>query len=300
MSWILPVMGASGILLLIMGLPIARGGQLATRVDPYVSGLRGRPSALLTRSFHPGRPLLRGLSRKLAPWLRPNRDLVTRLHAAGDARAPEVFRVEQFLWAFTGGALAVAGFVLLATLFKAADVRALPFLVAIGATLGFLGRDWLLQRQTRLRRDRLDEELPIAVDLIALAVMAGESIPAAFGRVAQSMSGGLGVELRRVVADVRAGESLRDALENFAHRSEDTATLRLVDALCTGIERGTPLADVLRAHAEDARETRRKRLIETAGRKEVLMLVPVVFLIMPVVVVWALYPGLVSLRLLVP
>ncbi|MFN2388126.1 MAG: pilus assembly protein TadB, partial [Actinomycetota bacterium] len=40
-------------------------------------------------------------------------------------------------------------------------------------------------------------------------------------------------------------------------------------------------------------------LLETAGRREVLMLVPVVFLIMPVVVVFALYPGIVSLDLLV-
>ncbi len=41
-------------------------------------------------------------------------------------------------------------------------------------------------------------------------------------------------------------------------------------------------------------------LLEMGGRREVLMLVPVVFLIMPVVVVFALLPGLVSLELLVP
>lgn len=293
-------MGATGMVLFISGLPVIRRRDLAMRVDPYVSGLRGRPSALLTRSFRPNQPLMRDMSRRLAPWLRPNEELAGRLQAAGDDRSPEVFRVEQFLWAFTSGSIAVGGFVSLATFAGGADLRALPFLVGIGAVAGFLGRDWLLQHQTKQRRDRLDEQLPVAVDLIALAVMAGESIPAAFERVAASMQSGLGDELRRVVADVRAGESLRDALESFARRSDDVATIRLVDALCTGLDRGTPLADVLRAHAEDARDARRKRLIETAGRKEVLMLVPVVFLIMPVVVVFALYPGLVSLRLLVP
>ena len=294
------MVGASGMLLFISGLPIVRRRQLAMRVEPYVSGLRGRPSALLTRSLDPDKPLLRDMVRRLRPWLRPNRDLAARLRAAGDERSADLFRVEQLLWGFTGGAAAVAGFVLLATTVRGADPRALPLLVAIGATVGFLGRDWHLQKQISRRRDRLQEQFPIAVDLIALAVMAGESIPAAFERVAASMRGGLGAELQRVVADVRAGESLTDALEGFARRSEDAASFRLVDALCTGIERGTPLSDVLRAHAEDARDVRRKRLIETAGRKEVLMLVPVVFLIMPVVVVFALYPGLVSLRLLVP
>lgn len=300
MSWILPLMGASGMLLFITGLPNARRRALAMRVDPYVSGLRGRPSALLKRSLDPTQPLLRSLGRRLAPWLRQDRDLVDRLRAAGDERAPEVFRVEQFLWASIGGSMAIAGFVLLTTITGGADLRALPFLVAIGSMTGFLGRDWLLQQRARNRRDRLDEQLPVAVDLIALAVMAGESIPAAFERIAASMPGGLGAELQRVVADVRAGEPLSDSLESFARRSDDAATLRLVDALCTGIERGAPLAEVLRAHAEDARDARRKRLIEIAGRREVLMLVPVVFLIMPVVVVFALYPGLVSLRLLVP
>jgi tight adherence protein C len=57
---------------------------------------------------------------------------------------------------------------------------------------------------------------------------------------------------------------------------------------------------VLRAQADDVRESRRRELIELGGKREVLMLVPVVFLIMPVVVMYALLPGLVSLNLIVP
>jgi tight adherence protein C len=74
---------------------------------------------------------------------------------------------------------------------------------------------------------------------------------------------------------------------------------RFLDALISGIEKGSPLADILRAQADDARQARGRELLESAGRKEVLMLVPVVFLIMPVVVVYALFPGLASLDLFV-
>ena len=42
------------------------------------------------------------------------------------------------------------------------------------------------------------------------------------------------------------------------------------------VERGTPLADVLRAQAQDVREEGRRALMETGGRKEVLMMVPVI------------------------
>ena len=62
------------------------------------------------------------------------------------------------------------------------------------------------------------------------------------------------------------------------------------------VERGSPLGDVLRAQAQDVREEGRRALMQTGGRKEVLMMVPVVFLILPVTVVFAVFPGAVVLR----
>ena len=63
------------------------------------------------------------------------------------------------------------------------------------------------------------------------------------------------------------------------------------------LERGTPLAQVLRAQAQDVREEGRRLVVESAGRKEIQMLVPVVFLILPVTILFAVYPGLLYLRL---
>ena len=64
--------------------------------------------------------------------------------------------------------------------------------------------------------------------------------------------------------------------------------------------RSTPLAGVLHAQAADAREAGRRNLIETGARREVLMMVPVVFLILPVTVLFAFWPGVVGLRLVTP
>ena len=60
---------------------------------------------------------------------------------------------------------------------------------------------------------------------------------------------------------------------------------------------GTPLADVLHAQAADVREAGRRELIEAGARKEVLMMVPVVFLVLPVTVVFAFWPGVIGLHL---
>lgn len=57
------------------------------------------------------------------------------------------------------------------------------------------------------------------------------------------------------------------------------------------LERGTPLAEVLRAQAVDVREAGKRALLEAGGRKEIAMMVPVVFLVLPVTVLFALFPG---------
>ena len=54
-------------------------------------------------------------------------------------------------------------------------------------------------------------------------------------------------------------------------------------------------SDVLRAQAVDVREAGKRALLEAGGRKEVSMMLPVVFLILPVTVLFALYPGLLTL-----
>ncbi len=63
------------------------------------------------------------------------------------------------------------------------------------------------------------------------------------------------------------------------------------------IERGTPLADVLRAQAQDVRDNAKRELMETAGKKEIAMLAPVVFFILPLTVIFAVFPGLSLMRL---
>jgi tight adherence protein C len=86
----------------------------------------------------------------------------------------------------------------------------------------------------------------------------------------------------------------------MADRVDVPAVRRFVDGVAIAVQRGTPLADVLRAQAGDARADLHRGLLETAGRKEVLMLVPVVFLVLPTVVLVALYPAISSLSSINP
>ena len=104
-------------------------------------------------------------------------------------------------------------------------------------------------------------------------------------------------ELRRALDETRAGTPLSQSLTGVARRTNVMAVTRFIEGVIVALERGTPLADVLRAQAQDAREAARGELIESAGRKEVLMMAPVVFLVLPITILFAVYPGIAALDL---
>ncbi len=93
------------------------------------------------------------------------------------------------------------------------------------------------------------------------------------------------------------GSSLPDALLAVAKALDVPALSRAIEHLVAAMDRGAPLAHVLQDQAVDAREDAKRALIEAAGRKEILMLLPLVFLILPLSVLFAVFPGIVMLRL---
>ena len=270
---------------------------MSRRVEPYLHGLAGRPSRLLIgpTSVRWGWAI-RLLGRAGS---HPRMDLLRRLEGAGRPPDQLAFKLEQLAW----GAGAFAAVVVASVLGAIAGMSSSPvssgLVGAIAGTAGFLGRDWFLSKEVDRRVERMRDELPTAIDHMTLALLAGEAIPAAFARVAGTARGVVGEEFDRVAGDMRSGIGVLESLDAFRQRVPDAAVARFVDAMCAAVERGTSLSDVLRAQADDVRDAHRRRLLEMGGRREVWMLIPIVFLIMPVIVLFALYPGLVSLDLLV-
>lgn len=295
MSVLVPALAAFGIVLFVSGVTHRHRLGIAARTEPFMVGFRTRVGRLIEPAA-PATGFKRALLRVLPP---PSGSLEERLRRAGSSLTADGFRLEQVVWAGT----AVAAVALLSSvpLLGGASVEpvAVVAATAIAAVTGALARDWFLTRQGSERAQRSLVELPTAMDLVTLAVMSGASVPVALERVGTKLRGGIGDEFLEAVGDMRAGMSATEALERMAVRIDAPAMARFVDALCTAIERGAPLADVLRAQADDQREAKRRTLLESGGKREVMMLVPVVFLIMPVVVIFALLPGLVALDLLV-
>jgi tight adherence protein C len=219
-----------------------------------------------------------------------------RLDQLGGTRSVEQFRAEQVVWGVLG-AVGGGAVGLLAGAGRGLAVVPVLVLVLVGALLGVLGRDQWLSMQVRRREQRMLDEFPTVAELLALSVGAGEGAVGALERVATTCQGELSVELRRTLADARAGASLVQALEGLASRTSLPSLARFVDGVAVAVERGTPLGDVLRAQAQDVRELSRRRLMESGGKREIAMMIPVVFLVLPVTVLFAVFPAIAILDL---
>ncbi|HYG92489.1 MAG TPA: type II secretion system F family protein, partial [Nocardioides sp.] len=180
------------------------------------------------------------------------------------------------------------------------DPAPLLLLCCGGFAFGVLLRDNRLSAQVRRREQAIVAEFPTVAELLALAVAAGEGPVAALDRVVRRTHGALSSDLAALLAAVRTGEPVADAFDRLAAATGVPVVARFAHGVAVAVERGTPLTQVLHAQAADVREAGRRALIEQASRKEIFMMVPVVFLILPVTIVFAFWPGLVGLSLTTP
>ncbi|RPF22439.1 type II secretion system F family protein [Myceligenerans xiligouense] len=281
----------------------ARRPSLAERLAPY---LRPRPStSALLHDGGRGRTgpfgllvalvALPEIAARLERLGSPADALLRRLDRAGVGETVEHFRARQLAWTVLGLAGGLGAAIVLAWT-RPAPGAVLGALVVLGGAVGYVACDQALTWTVRRREERMLAEFPAVADLLALAVAAGEGPAAALDRVARGTTGELSRELTRVAWAVRAGATVPDALTAMSARTGCVPLSRFADAVAVALERGTPLAGVLQAQAQDVREAGRRALMESGGRREIAMLVPVVFLILPVTVMFAVFPSLAALR----
>ncbi len=284
---------------------LGRRPTLEVRVLPYIRdlpqvarrplGLERQPNPFLAVFG----PVVAAAAGSVERVLGGSASIRRRLERAGLDLTVREFRVEQVLWGLVGLAVAVAVTLVVAL---RSPARALPLLVlcAVAFAAGVLLRENRLTAQATERERRLMAQFPTVAELLALAVGAGEGPVAALDRVALRCRGDMAHEIGRVLADIRTGTPVAAALDAWAARSGLPAVARFAEAMAVAVDRGTPLAAVLHAQAADAREAGRRALIESGAQREVLMMVPVVFLVLPVTVVFAFWPGVVGLQLVSP
>jgi tight adherence protein C len=203
----------------------------------------------------------------------------------------ETFRTKQIL--LSGASSLVAIFTLV--LSGKSPFFAL-LLSGILASLIYSAIDRNLTNQVKNQRLLVDAEFPAIVEMYSLAMSAGETPLAAMERIAKTANGLLAIKFARVVDLVKSGKPFHIALDEMGRDLESVLIRKFVDALIIATLRGAPLIDVLQRHAQEARESQRNRVLGAAAKAEISMMVPVVFLILPISILFALWPSLANLN----
>jgi tight adherence protein C len=295
-------LAAAGLLLAVLASPPLRRPTMGDRIAPYLTDA-ARPSRLLTGATSGGTatalgrltaPLVRDAVRFIDKVLGGRASVERRLAGLDSRMTVDQFRIEQVVWGAAGAAIG-AGIGVLAVVLGQSNPLILVLLIVACAAAGVLGRDWWLTEAVNKRDAEIIAEFPVVAEMLALAVTAGESPMGAIDRITRLAQGPLIDQLSGVLAETRSGIPFLTALTHLRDRTRLEPLARFLDGMAVAIERGTPLADVLRAQAADVRALGKRQLLESGGRKEIAMMVPVVFIVLPITILFALYPGLLAI-----
>lgn len=216
-------------------------------------------------------------------------------------RAPVLFSGSKLLSAF----VLLAGFALIPVKWLGfPTANTLLSLYVIAAIAGyFVPMVWLRIAVGR-RQAKLLAAVPDALDLLVVCVEAGLGLDMAIARVGDEIRFShkeLGEEFHLLALELRTGLHRREALRNFARRT-DLEDVRTLVALLVQTDRfGTSIGQALRVHSEAMKVTRQMRAEELAAKLPVKLLVPLIFFIFPSLFIAILGPAVIKIiRILLP
>lgn len=154
-----------------------------------------------------------------------------------------------------------------------------PTLAIVLAALVLLGYPLLASRavcnQQRRRLKTLRLRMPMVVDQLALMMEAGGNFEESLRTIsAEDASHPLSQELSKVLHEIDAGRTRREALSDFKERLPDADISELVFAITKGEELGTPLSSILSQQAEQMRLKRSQWGEKAASEAEVQIVFP--------------------------
>lgn len=287
MSWLVVASISTFVAAACAAAALQRGWRRALGAAPGdVTAAGARLPALWRLGSLWTRPAGRIADACLPEWWR--RALLARLRAAGleGTLGPGAFVAGQVLASALLLVSSLAGVAALrgiATALGSGEVEGLSLRAAAALTaLGLLLPQLWLRDHGAARRRQIERQLPALIDLLTIALEAGQSLPSALTLACDRLpSGPMQLELDRVLRDVRAGRPRAEALHAMAERARIAGVSHLVSALTVGARQGVDLGPLLRAQSAQRRHERFMRAERLALQAPVKMLLPLATCVFP-------------------
>jgi tight adherence protein C len=152
--------------------------------------------------------------------------------------------------------------------------------------------DGLALKQRRKREiASIELEFPLIVELFAILIGGGMSPSSALSHISERGSGEFIKLLTPIISQMKRGINLAQALDILNKEVDSRIIRRFCDSLAISVERGSPLIDVVGRQVEEVRQAQRLLISERASKAEIQLMIPVVFLILPISILFALWPS---------
>lgn len=199
---------------------------------------------------------------------------------------PAFFLALRFIIAILFGGLILSLYV-----FGGRNIAQGMGLSALFTLIGFIFPDMWLSGRMRGRQKMIFRAMPDALDLLTICVEAGLGFDAAMSRVHEKWVNDLGLELGRVIQEIRLGKLRRDALRDMSDRLGVPEMTSFVAAVIQSEQLGVSMAKVLRIQSDQMRVRRRQMAEEEAHRAPIKMVFPIALLIFPSIMLILLGPA---------
>jgi len=145
---------------------------------------------------------------------------------------------------------------------------------------------------------RLDDVVAM-FEVLPMLLRGGVGAMQALTWIAARSSGDLSAALHETLRDVDFGESASDAMNRLGRRIGNSAGREFAQKLKIAMDRGNRLADMIESQADGLKGQLRAERIAESGKRENQMLLPLVFMVLPVTIAFAMYPSITALGELV-
>jgi len=160
---------------------------------------------------------------------------------------------------------------------------------------------WLKQLIRKLtgsevKESELNEELVNILQMLSIMISAGESPMMALRYISQRSVGYIPELINQSFSKYESGRNLAQTLEQIAIATGSSQVRRLTNSIQIAIQRGTPILDVLNNQVQSLNKQINLALLKKSGKSEIALLIPVVFLILPVSISFAIWPSIYGLN----
>jgi len=195
-------------------------------------------------------------------------------------------------------ALAVVVFVLTAGGFafsgRGISLMAVTVTFALTAVAALAPGFWLDYLRKR-RQDEIRRALPDMLDMLTISVQAGLGFDTALAKLVRTTDGPLPREFARMLREVQAGVTRRDAFRHMGERTDVPELNNFIVAMVQADVFGVSISGILHTQSSELRKKRRAFAEEKAQKAPVQMVFPIILCILPATMLVILGPAVISI-----